>query len=243
MGTKIKKNQVKHTVRWTERGGNTFDHHHLFREASADLFAPSERHIYEHHMRQAWSPLNTERQAATLPFFAWKIPFRFRQAENGLLLRAKQSEYFGGFFFAVRAVSAQSPHFYYLAENDNKDPPCLGVKSHIHLNWRLAGSCGMEMDLKPFTGGSWQAQWKRTSSSPVLAHIAWKSSVKIFFFFPPAYLGDVEKKGCLSSSVHLSRRKGGFWSASMLCSWCKAYSSSWYLVDKFKKKKKVPSKS
>lgn len=106
------------------------------------------------------------------------------------------------FFFAVRAVSAQSPHFYYLAENDNKDPPCLGVKSHIHLNWRLAGSCGMEMDLKPFTGGSWQAQWKRTSSSPILAHIAWKSSVKIFFF-PPAYLRDGGKKGCLSSSVYI----------------------------------------
>lgn len=198
-------------------------------------------------VRSVWAPrLWTSYEAGVKPlqhwvsnsniafFFDWKIPFGFRQAENGLLLRAKQSEYFGVFFFfAVRAVSAQSPHFYYLAENDNKDPPCLGVKSHIHLNWRLAGSCGMEMDLKPFTGGSWQAQWKRTSSSPVLAHIAWKSSVKIFFS-PPAYLRDGGKKRLLVIvCVHLSRRKGGFWSASMLCSWCKAYSSSWYLVDKF----------
>lgn len=140
------------------------------------------------------------------------------------------------FFFVLPLVQSdpKSPHFYYLAENDNKDPPCLGVKSHIHLNWRLAGSCGMEMDLKPFTGGSWQAQWKRSSCSPVLAHIAWKSSVNP----PPApCISERRKKRLLVIvCVHLSRHKGGFWSASMLCSWCKAYSSSWYLVDKFKKR-------
>lgn len=138
----------------------------------------------------------------------------------------------------------KSPHFYYLAENDNKNPPCLGVKSHIYLNWRLAGSCGMEMDLKPFTGGSWQAQWKRTSS--------WHTSLenhqfKIQFksnFFSPLHIWEMEIRRLLVIvCVHLSRRKGGFWSVSMLCSRCKAYSSSWYLVDKFKKKKEVPRKS
>lgn len=137
-------------------------------------------------------------------------------------------------FFATGSVRPKSPHFYYLAENDNKDPPCLGVKSHIHLNWRLAGSCGMEMDLEPFTGGSWQAQWKRSSSSPVLAHIAWKSSVNL-----PPHIWEMGGGGgwlLVTACAHLSRRKGGFWSASMLCSWCKAYSSSWYLVDKFKKR-------
>lgn len=29
--------------------------------------------------------------------------------------------------------------FYCLATNDDKDPPCLGVTVHIHLNWCLEG--------------------------------------------------------------------------------------------------------
>lgn len=141
-------------------------------------------------------------QSNIIPFFwlkdtVWiQTSWKWTTAHNQNILE-------GYFFFAIGSVEPRSPHFYYLAENDNKVPPCLGVKSHIHLNWWLAGSCGMEMDLKPFTGSTWQAQWKRSSSSLVLAHIAWKSSVNP----PPSPLPHIwktgEKKGCLSSSVYI----------------------------------------
>lgn len=39
----------------------------------------------------------------------------------------------------VRALRPKVLIFYCLATNDNKDPPCLRVMVHIHLNWCLEG--------------------------------------------------------------------------------------------------------
>lgn len=42
----------------------------------------------------------------------------------------------------VRALRPKVLIFYCLATNDNKDPPCLRVMAHIHLNWCLEGCTG-----------------------------------------------------------------------------------------------------
>lgn len=121
-----------------------------------------------------------------------------------------------------------SPHFYCLAKNDNKDLPCLRVRFHIHLNWCLAGCT------------EWRWIW-----SHLLEVLDRRSGRERRALFWRTSLENHLSKFCISkekAACHLlctsNQAQGWIWSASMLYSWCKAYSSSWYLLDKLKKKGK-----
>lgn len=114
---------------------------------------------------------------------------------------------------------------YCLVKNDNKDLPCLWLRFYIHLNWRLAGCT------------EWRWIW-----SHLLEVLDRRSGKERGAPFWHTLLENHLSKFSISekAACHLlctsNQAQGWIWSASMLYSCCKAYSSSWYLVDKLKKR-------